>query len=48
LNIYAFALNCTGDRTRYNSYHGLTDAAGRITLTLPQGSYRFRRFHEPA
>jgi hypothetical protein len=36
LNVYAF------DGTRYTGYQGVTDEAGRVSLTLPQGAYRFR------
>jgi RHS repeat-associated protein len=36
LNVYAF------DGSRYTGYHGSTDENGRVILTLPQGSYRFR------
>ncbi|CAG0934100.1 partial tRNA nuclease WapA, partial [Thermoflexales bacterium] len=36
LPVYAF------DGTTYTGYHGTTDAAGQVTLTLPLGNYRFR------
>jgi RHS repeat-associated protein len=36
LHVYAF------DGTRYTGYNGLTGEDGRVTFTLPQGSYRFR------
>jgi len=36
LKVYAF----TGPT--YTGYNGTTDASGQVTLTLPQGSYRFR------
>jgi RHS repeat-associated protein len=36
LNVYAF------DGSTYTNYSGKTDAGGQVTLTLPQGSYRFR------
>jgi YD repeat-containing protein len=36
LPIYAF------DGNTYTGYHSVTDANGQATLTLPQGSYRFR------
>ncbi len=36
LPVYAF------DGTTYSGYSGTTDTSGRITFTLPQGSYRFR------
>ncbi len=36
LNIYAF------DGVNYTGHHGATNASGQVTLTLPEGSYRFR------
>jgi RHS repeat-associated protein len=36
LNVYAF------DGTVYTGYHGVTDGVGKVSLTLPQGAYRFR------
>ncbi len=36
IKVYAF------DGTTYKNYSGTTDANGQTTLTLPQGSYRFR------
>jgi hypothetical protein len=36
LDVYAF------DAATYTGYHGVTDENGAVTLTLPQGSYRFR------
>jgi len=36
LKIYAF------NGTTYTNYSGTTDTNGQVTLTLPQGSYRFR------
>ena len=36
LPVYAF------DGTTYTGYHGTSDANGQVTLTLPQGDYRFR------
>ncbi len=36
LPVYAF------DGSTYTGYHGTTDADGRVNLTLPVGSYRFR------
>ena len=36
LPVYAFS------GTAYTGFSGMTDANGRVTLTLPQGSYRFR------
>lgn len=36
LKVYAF------NGTTYTGYSGTTDASGQVTLTLPQGSYRFR------
>jgi RHS repeat-associated protein len=36
LKVYAF------DGTVYTGFHGTTDANGKVTLTLPQGNYRFR------
>ncbi|MCB0117703.1 MAG: carboxypeptidase regulatory-like domain-containing protein, partial [Anaerolineales bacterium] len=42
LNVYAF------DGTTYTGYHGMTDANGQVSLTLPQGNYRFRADLHPA
>jgi len=36
LPVYAF------DGSTYTGYHGTTDAAGLVSLTLPEGNYRFR------
>jgi hypothetical protein len=36
LPVYAF------DGTTYTGYNGTTDVNGEVTLTLPQGDYRFR------
>ncbi|MEW6093472.1 MAG: hypothetical protein AB1531_05855, partial [Chloroflexota bacterium] len=36
LNVYAF------DADTYTGYHGVTDEQGMVTLTLPEGFYRFR------
>ena len=36
LKVYAF------NGTTYSGYSATTDANGQVTLTLPQGSYRFR------
>lgn len=36
IKVYAF------DGTTYTNYSGTTDASGQVTLTLPQGNYRFR------
>ena len=36
LNVYAF------DETTYTGHHGVTDENGEVTLTLPDGDYRFR------
>jgi PKD repeat protein len=36
LPVYVF------DDTTYTGFNGMTDAAGQVTFTLPEGSYRFR------
>jgi RHS repeat-associated protein len=36
VSVYAF------NGTTYTGYHGTTDASGQVSMTLPQGSYRFR------
>ncbi len=36
LPVYAF------NETTYTGYHATTDAAGQVSLTLPEGDYRFR------
>jgi uncharacterized repeat protein (TIGR01451 family) len=41
-NLPVYAFTGSGDETRYTGYHATTDANGKVTLTLPQGSYRFR------
>ena len=36
LPVYVF------DGAAYTGYNGVTDAAGQVVFTLPQGDYRFR------
>jgi len=36
LNVYAF------DDTTYTGYNGTANASGQVTMTPPQGDYRFR------
>jgi RHS repeat-associated protein len=43
LPVYAFSINpSTSSGQAYTGHHATTDANGQVTLTLPQGNYRFR------